>query len=370
MGGLSPAAVLVECGSGLHSGRSRLFFSMAKSRRMPRDPELQRRIQLLLDYQGGGHNADLVKDIIENTVKLLKDVEDRGDVRIIQTALRELRYAFKVFAPYTHHRKVAVFGSARTAPDQPIYQHAVEFGRQIAQAGFMVITGAGPGIMQACHEGAGSRMSFGVNICLPWEQIVNPVISRDNKLVTFKYFFTRKLTFIRHSDALVLFPGGFGTMDEGFEALNLMQTGKSQLVPLVLVDCPGGTYWKTWNKNVREHLLRNQLISPEDLSLYQITERTEQAVQWITRFYRNYHSSRYIKDQLVIRLQHEPAPMAVAALQEDFHDIVKSGKIEVARPAPEELADHEVVDLPRLSFHFNRKNFGRLRQMIDHLNLL
>src|SRR6185436_10305191 len=172
---------------------------------------------------------------------------------------------YRLFAPYADKRKVTIFGSARTAPTKLEYQQAVEFGRKIVQAGFMVITGAGPGIMQAGHEGAGPENSFGANIRLPWEQSANPIISKDKKLITFRYFFTRKLTFVRNSDAIVLFAGGFGTLDEGFEALTLMQTGKSRLMPLVLMDRPGGTYWKTWDKNIREHLLRHQLISPEDL---------------------------------------------------------------------------------------------------------
>src|SRR5204862_4300477 len=182
-------------------------------------------------YKGGGHNADLIEDVVENALKLLHDEEDRGDVRVIQTALRELRYAFKLFAPYAATRKVTIFGSARTPPNQTEYQQCVEFARKIAAAGFMVITGAGPGIMQAGHEGAGPEMSFGANIRLPWEQSANPIMMKDKKLITFKYFFTRKLTFVRHSDAIILFPGGFGTMDEGFEALTLMQTGKAQLMP-------------------------------------------------------------------------------------------------------------------------------------------
>jgi uncharacterized protein (TIGR00730 family) len=292
-----------------------------KDRQAAADPELKRRIQELIDYKGGGFNQESVADIIDNALKLLKDVQDSGDVRVIQTALRELRFAFKLFAPYAHVRKVTMFGSARTAPTRPEYQQAVDFGRKIAEAGFMVITGAGPGIMQAGHEGAGPEKSFGVNIRLPWEQSANPVIREDKKLVTFKYFFTRKLIFIRHSDALALFPGGFGTMDEGYEALTLMQTGKSQLMPLVLIDRPGGTFWKTWDKHVREHLLRDELISPDDLCLYQITDDTDQAVKIITRFYRNFHSSRFVKDLFVIRLKHAPSDSALEAMNEDFADI-------------------------------------------------
>jgi len=341
---------------------------MTKPEKPPMDPELKRRIQELIDYKGGGFNPDNVSDIVENALKLLKDVQDSGDVRVIQTALRELRFAFKLFAPYAHVRKVTMFGSARTAPTRPEYQQAVDFSRKIVQAGFMVITGAGPGIMQAGNEGAGPEKSFGANIRLPWEQSANPIIREDKKLVTFKYFFTRKLIFIRHSDALALFPGGFGTMDEGYEALTLMQTGKSQLMPLVLIDRPGGTYWKTWDKHVREHLLRDELISPEDLCLYQITDDTDQAVRMITRFYRNFHSTRFVKDLFVIRLKHAPSDSALQAMNEDFADINTGAPIQRIEPTPEEVEDNEHVELPRIAFNFNRKDYGRLRQMIDVLN--
>jgi uncharacterized protein (TIGR00730 family) len=232
----------------------------------------------------------------------------------------------------------------------------------------MVITGAGPGIMQAGHEGAGPERSFGANIRLPWEQSANPVIAEDKKLVTFKYFFTRKLIFIRHSDAIVLFPGGFGTLDEGYEALTLMQTGKSQLMPLVLVDKPGGTYWKTWDRHVREHLLRDELISPDDLNLYQITGDVDEAVRIITRFYRNFHSSRYVKDLLIIRMHNRPTDTAIAALNEDFGDIVNGTPFQRMEATPEEREDEDQVGLARIAFGFNRRDYGRLRQLIDRIN--
>lgn len=341
---------------------------MEKMERPPVDPELRRRINELIAFKGGGNNPDLVADIIENALKLMSDVESRGDVRVIQTAVRELRYAFRLFAPHSKIRKVTMFGSARLQPNRKEYQEAVDFARRIAAEGWMVITGAGPGIMQAGHEGAGPEKSFGANIRLPWEQSANPVIQHDKKLITFKYFFTRKLTFVRHSDAIVLFPGGFGTMDEGYEALTLMQTGKSKLMPLVLMDRPGGTYWKTWDKHIREHLLRNQLISPEDLDLYQISNSVEDAVRLITRFYRNFHSMRFVRETLVIRLQHALAPTAIAALNEDFADIMLTTKIHAIEPTPEEKEDNQYLHLPRIGFEFNRRDYGRLRQMIDVLN--
>ena len=341
---------------------------MKKAERPQANSRLKRQIQELIASRGGGHNEESVANIIENALKLLKDVEDSGDVRVIQTALRELWYAFKLFAPYAHVRKVAMFGSARTQPARQEYQQAFEFGRKVAAAGFMVITGAGPGIMQAGHEGAGPEMSFGASIRLPWEQSANPVIREDKKLVMFKHFFTRKLIFIRHSDAIALFPGGFGTMDEGYEALTLMQTGKSQLMPLVLIDRPGGTYWKTWDKQVREHLLRDELISPDDLNLYQITDNTDQAVKIITRFYRNFHSTRFVKDLFVIRLQHAPSDSALKAMNEDFADINTGPPIRRIEPMPEEREDTEHLELPRIAFKFNRRDYGRLRQLVDVLN--
>ena len=341
---------------------------MDKRLRPSTNPELERRIRDLIAFKGGGDNEDLVGDLIEQSLKLLHDVEDRGDVRVIQTAVRELRYAFKLFAPYAGKRKVTIFGSARTSPESIEYRQAVEFGRKIADAGFMVITGAGPGIMQAGHEGAGVERSFGANIRLPWEQSANPVIAEDKKLVTFKYFFTRKLIFIRQSDALALFPGGFGTMDESYEALTLMQTGKSQLMPLVLVDKPGGTYWKTWDKNVREHLLRGELISPEDLGLYHITDSVDDAVKHIARFYRNFHSTRFVHDLLVIRLKNPPTPSGLAALNEDFADIITGEPFRIIEPTPEEVDDADQLDLKRIAFGFNRKGYGRLRKLIDVLN--
>jgi uncharacterized protein (TIGR00730 family) len=344
---------------------------MPKNGRKPKaaaDPELQSRIQELIQYKGGGYNEGDVADIVENALKLLTDVKDTGDVRIIKNALRELRYAFRLFAPYLGKRKVTIFGSARTQADAPEYKQAVEFGRKISEAGFMVITGAGSGIMQAGHEGAGPARSFGVNIRLPWEQAANPVIAEDKKLVTFKYFFTRKLIFIRHSDAIVLFPGGFGTFDEGYEALTLMQTGKSQLLPLVLVDKPGGNFWKTWDANVRGQLLKAKLISPEDTSLYQMTDSVDEAVKIIVRFYRNFHSTRFVRDLLVIRLQHAPPAAALAKLTSDFADIIVNGKIQAIQPTLDEVEDGDQLELARIAFPFNRRDYGRLRQLVDALN--
>lgn len=341
---------------------------MEKPERTPFDENIKRQIESLIAAKGGGSNEALVGDIIDNALKLLTDVESRGDVRVIQTALRELRYAFKLFAPHAHIRKVTMFGSARAQSNKPDYQQAVNFARKLAEEGWMVITGAGPGIMQAGHEGAGPEKSFGANIRLPWEQNANPIIQKDKKLVTFKYFFTRKLTFVRHSDAIVLFPGGFGTLDEGYEALTLMQTGKSRLMPLVLMDRPGGAYWKTWDKHVREHLLRNGFISQDDLHLYEITDDIDAAIKTITRFYRNFHSMRFVRDLLIIRMKYAPSDHAIESLNEDFVDILARGKITRTEALPEEREDGSDVELPRIALEFNKRDYGRLRQMLNVIN--
>jgi len=337
----------------------------------PFPPELRARIEALVEAHVGPspNHRDLVIDVIGSALKMLRDVRDRGDARLVATAIRELRYSFRLFEPYADRRKVSIFGSARTHPSREEYRLAVELGRALAQAGYMVITGAGPGIMHAGHEGAGSENSFGLNIRLPWEQGANPVILGDEKLITFRYFFTRKLMFIRQSDAIVLFPGGFGTLDEGYEALTLMQTGKARLRPLLLMDRPGGTYWKSFDRYVREHLLGNGLISPDDLFLYQLTDRTDEAVRVINRFYRNYQSARFVREWLVLRLRRAPGAEAIAGLNEDFADIMeREGPFQVVPPFPEEAEDTADASLARLAFRFDRRSYGRLRQLIDVLN--
>ncbi|OGW60117.1 MAG: hypothetical protein A2V83_02960 [Nitrospirae bacterium RBG_16_64_22] len=317
---------------------------------------------------GGSPNADLVKDIIHTALRAVIDGTDRGDLKILSRSLRELRYAFKVFAPYKDRRKISIFGSARTSEDEPIYAYAAEFGRRIADAGFMVITGAGEGIMEAGHRGAGRDRSFGLNIRLPFEQAPNEVIENDPKLILFHYFFTRKLFFVKEADGLVFFPGGFGTNDETYESMTLVQTGKSEMVPLVMLDVPGGTYWREWEGFVSDHLVRRGLIAPEDLSLFTVTDSIDAAIGEIERFYRVYHSSRYVHDALVLRLTAHLPPETVEALNDSFSDILADGRIESAHAFPEEANEPQTFHLPRLVLRFNRKRFGRLRQLIDAVN--
>jgi uncharacterized protein (TIGR00730 family) len=326
-------------------------------------------IQQLIQQHGGFDNADLVEDIIETGLRLIDDKADRLDMKVITSTLKELRYSSKVFGPFRGKRKVTVFGSARTKAEAAEYQQAVAFGKAIVQHGFMVITGGGEGIMGAAQRGAGRDNSFGLNIRLPFEQEPNIEIAGDRKLINFKYFFTRKLCFIKESDAIVLFPGGFGTHDEGFEALTLMQTGKSQPKPLVFVDRPRGNYWKTWWRFVEDQLLDEALISKEDLSLFKVTDDVEEACEEITRFYSNYQSCRYVKDAMVLRVKYPATENLLRTLNARFSDIcVKDGQFRASGPLPEEENEPELKDLHRIIFPFNRTNFGRLRSLIDVVN--
>jgi uncharacterized protein (TIGR00730 family) len=313
-------------------------------------------------------HSTLVDEIKATADKLAADGATRGDLKILSRVLRELRYAFKVFTPYRRQFKVTVFGSARTSREHPAYKQSVEFGRRMAAEHWMVVTGAGGGIMEGAHVGAGKQMAMGVNIMLPFEQESNAVISQDAKLVHLKYFFTRKLLFVKEVHAVALFPGGFGTQDEGFETLTLVQTGKRDLMPIVLVDEPGGTYWTAWQRFVHDELLGRQLVSPEDLSLFKVTDDVDAAVDEIIGFYSAYNSMRYVRDQLIIRLNREPPDALVARLNAEFADIVEAGQIIKTAAHRLETDDEHLRSLPRLIMHFNRRDFGRLRQMIDVLN--
>jgi uncharacterized protein (TIGR00730 family) len=325
--------------------------------------------RLVAEDQTLTREEELVWEMVETSLRLLRDGTPLGDVKLLNAALRELRYAFKIFAPYRHVHKVSVFGSARTAPTTAAYKAAVEFSHRMADAGYMLITGAGNGIMRACNEGAGRERSFGVNIRLPFEQSANEFIHNDPKLVTLRYFFTRKLVFIKEAHAVALFPGGFGTHDEAYEALTLVQTGKTRPMPIVFVDAPRGTYWKTWKRYVEEHLLRHHLISKEDMDLFLVTSDVEEAVAEITGFYRVYHSSRHVGPKFVIRL-HRPLPAPfVQALAQEFADLVVAGTIEQGEALPEEREQEPTLnDLPRLVLEMDRAKAGRLRQLIDRVN--
>jgi uncharacterized protein (TIGR00730 family) len=333
-------------------------------------PDLDRLIDELVEraaqQYGSRDGADYARQIIVTALRLLRDGAEQRDVKLLNSALKELRHSFRVFAPYEHLRKVAVFGSARTQPDAPAWQQAFDFAERIAREGWMVITGAGSGIMAAAQGGAGREASFGVNIRLPFEQEANEVIAGDHKLINFRYFFTRKVVFVKESHAIALFPGGFGTHDEGFEALTLIQTGKAPIMPVVFVDVPGGSYWRTWEAWVRSDLVARRLVSEHDLALFRVTDDAGAAVREILGFYSNYHSSRWVGELLVLRLRRAPDAAQLDALNRDFADLLAAGRIEVRSPLVQE--EGEFPQLARLTLAFNHREMGRLRALIDVLN--
>ncbi len=314
-------------------------------------------------------HGELIQQALKTLVRMAETEGDRLDWKILNASLQDMEQAFRTFYPYRHIRKIAIFGSARIPRESVEYQMASDFAKAVTQHGFMVITGGGPGIMQAGNEGAGAEHSFGLGIQLPFEEGSNLFMSGDPKLISFKYFFTRKLFFLRESDALGLFPGGFGTQDEAFECLTLMQTGKTDFLPLVLIDPPGVNYWQGWETHIRDHLLKPGLISAEDLQLYTITDQIDVACEAITSFYRMFHSSRYVEGRLVIRLNSEPSDLEVEQLNQEFSDILLRGRIEKIQALPPEIGS-ETEHLPRIALFFNQRNFGRLYQMLRAINQL
>ena len=331
---------------------------------------LKRQLEELLTDLLTHRDRKYIQKALEIILRISASDTERLNWKMLAASLEDMEQGFKRFYPYRHRRKIAIFGSARTSPQQAEYQAALNFARCITKEGFMVITGAGGGIMEAGNEGAGRDNSFGLNIKLPFEQGANDSIKGDDKLIDFKYFFTRKLFFLKESDAIALFPGGFGTQDEAFETLTLCQTGKYGPVPLVLVDKPGGNYWHSWNDYVCQQLKNKGLISPEDPSLYTITDDLDIACQTIKDFYRVYHSSRYVDKLFVIRLNLELADAAVESLNQEFNDILVKGRINKSAALPEEIKDLETADLPRLTLYFNQKSLGRLYQLIARINQL
>ena len=312
-------------------------------------------------------DEDLLSQMLVTICRLGADNADRGDLKILNAALRELRYAFKIFAPYKETPKVTMFGSARTPEGHPQYIQARKFAELIQQHGWMVITGAGDGIMRAGHHGATREASFGVAISLPFEQATNTIIANDPKLVNFKYFFTRKLIFVKEAWAIVLFPGGFGTHDEGFESLTLIQTMKAAPVPIVLCNEPGGTYWQHWRSYVEAALIDHGMIDESDLNLFCITDRAEEAVNEVVKFYRRYHSSRFVDDQFVVRMNRPLSVETLSEINDTFSDIVIKGGFEQF-DGPLEGEDRAYPDKARLVFAFDRHSAGRLRLLINRMN--
>jgi len=332
------------------------------------DRALDRRILALARLSAPSQTQGLLREIFTTAAKLGRESADRGDVKLVNTALKELRHSFKVFSPYRAVKKVIVFGSARSPKNSPEYAMAEELARKLTALGFMVVTGGGPGVMEAGNKGARKGKEFALNIKLPFEQKANPYIKEKDKIINFKYFFTRKLIFVKETDATCLFPGGFGTLDEGFEMLTLMQTGKSKPRPIVLMEPKGSTYWKAWKDFVGSELIENGYISRNDSSLFYTARSAGQAVEYIRDFYRVYHSIRYVSGLTVLRLKKKLSARALASINREFKDILKSGSIEASAPLDKEVQNNEFIELPRLAMDFNLRDFGRLCEMIRAIN--
>ena len=326
------------------------------------------RIKELLDEAGATANRDVLRDILRTALGLAGDDVDRLDLKITAAALKEMRAAFAMFRPFAGVPKVSIFGSARTLPDAPLYAQARELASELAAKGWMVVTGAGPGIMAAGTEGAGPERALGVSIRLPFEEA--PSSHADDQVVSMKYFFTRKLMLMRESAAFVCLPGGFGTQDETYELCTLLQTGKATPAPVVLLDVPGGSYWRRWAEFVDLELVGEGLVAPEDRDLYLVTDDAAEAVAEIERFWSNYHSIRWVSGQLVLRLRHEPTAHEVAELDATFGDVLVEGHIQATEPLSPEVGDRDHLELPRLVMHYDPRRAGRLRGLIDAVNLL
>lgn len=342
-------------------------------RKMPKEYEtgdvpIDRLISQLAAGSGSVDTRGLLREILTTAVKLARESSDKGDIKLVNNTLKELRYAFKVFAPYRAVKKVVIFGSARSERKSAEYGMAEEFARALTEKGYMIVTGGGPGVMEAGNKGARSGMEFALNIRLPFEQKPNPYIDEKDKLINFKYFFTRKLIFIKETDATALFPGGFGTNDEGFEMLTLIQTGKSKPRPIVLLEPRGSTYWKAWKRFVKRELLRNGFISKEDLNLFRVVSGVNEAVKYIEGFYRVYHSIRYVSGFTVIRLNSRISPKLLKQINTKFRDILTDGEIRLSPPLEEEVQKGEYLDLPRLVMKFNLCSYGRLCELIRVIN--
>ena len=326
-------------------------------------------IEKLMETAEGIQRPEYVREMILASLKAGQEADESADLKLMNSTLKEMRFTSKVFGPYRNVRKVTVFGSARTLPGDPVYEMATLFGKRIAEIGYMVITGGGKGIMQAVNEGAGPEHSFGVNIRLPFEEKPNPVSERNPRFITYKYFFNRKVAFLKEADAVALFPGGFGTLDEAMETLTLVQTGKRNPMPLVLVDDPDRPYWPRLIKFFEEELLVRNYICPSDFALFERVCSVDEAVRKIQHFYRRYHSLRYVQGQLVIRLTSTLGPDAIRKLTDQFQDIITpGGTIATSGALEAEMDDADVIHLPRLVIDFNRQAFGRLRSLIDVIN--
>ncbi len=332
------------------------------------DNVLDSLINELAKRSGSVETEYLLREILTTTVKLGRESGDRGDLKLVNNALKELRYSFKIFSPYRAAKKVIIFGSARSKKTSSEYKMAEEFARKLTSKGYMIVTGGGPGVMEAGNKGAKTGKEFALNIRLPFEQKANPYIFEKDKIINFKYFFTRKLIFVKETDATALFPGGFGTLDEGFEMLTLIQTGKSKPRPVVLMQPKGSTYWKQWMHFVNKQLVKKGYIKKEDLHLFRVVRTVDEAVKYIEDFYKIYHSIRYVSGLTVLRLNKEISDKTLKLINKKFKDILTSGEVKISPPTDKEIQEGEYLNLPRLVMNFNMRDYGRLSEMILVIN--
>ncbi len=315
-----------------------------------------------------GETEHLLREILTTSVKLGRESGDKGDLKLVNNALKELRYSFKVFSPYRSVKKAVIFGSARSKKDSAEYKMAEKFAQEITAKDYMVVTGGGPGVMEASNKGARRGKEFALNIRLPFEQKPNPYIDEKDKIINFKYFFTRKLAFVKETDATVLFPGGFGTNDEGFEMLTLVQTGKSKPRPIVLMEPKGSAYWTGWKNFINKQLVSKGFIDKNDLKLFRIAKTAREAVEYIDDFHEVYHSIRYVSGLTVLRLNKEISGRKLKFINRKFKDILTSGEIKTSPPTKKEIQQGEYIDLPRVVMNFNKRSYGRLCEMIRVIN--
>lgn len=332
------------------------------------DESTDQLIQELAKRSSSPDTEFLLREILTTAVKLGKESSDKGDLKLVNNALKELRYSFKIFSPYRESKKVVIFGSARSKKTSPEYVMAEKFSSALTDKGYMVVTGGGPGVMEAGNKGAAAGMDFALNIRLPFEQKPNPYLDEKERLINFKYFFTRKLIFIKETDATALFPGGFGTHDEGFEALTLIQTGKSRPRPIVMMEPEGSTYWERWRRFVNDELVNNGYVDKEDMNLFTFAKTVDEGVKYIEDFYRVYHSIRYVSGKTVLLLNREISEKTLKILNDEFKDILHSGSIMPSPPLQGEFEKGECLNLPRLVMDFNLHDFGRLIELIHYIN--
>lgn len=325
-------------------------------------------INELARRRGSVQSDYLLREILATVVKLGMESKDKGDLKLVNNALKELRYSFKIFSPYRDIKKVIIFGSARSKNTSAEYIMAEKFSKKMTEKGYMVVTGGGGGVMEAGNKGSPKGKEFALNIRLPFEQKPNPYIDEKDKIINFKYFFTRKLIFVKETDATALFPGGFGTNDEGFEMLTLIQTGKSKPRPIVLMEPKGSTYWADWKRFINNQLVRNGYVKKEDFNLFCIVKSVEEAVRYIEDFYKVYHSIRYVSGSTILRLNKKLSAKTLKLINKEFKDILTDGEIRSSPPTEEEVQKKEFLGLPRLAMNFNLRDYGRLCELIRFIN--